>query len=160
MERELDQLILAVGPQSTAEEVLTMLGAIKAASERQRERQRIAEQVVCGWIEEHGDLEVGDTRYYVGTEKRTKDVDVARTFDVIVQHAEKVTTEGEVVTDWQAIKRCLSTGAFKPATTKELIGDEAFERCFEVTTVQDLKTGKPKRGLRTANDFTRKAMTQ
>jgi hypothetical protein len=109
------------------------------------------EAAVIQWIQTNGDLEEGDNRYYVGTEKRTKCVDVKATLTKLLD-----VTGG----DLDAVMACLSTGAFKPAATLEVLGDDGRD-LFTTEVVQDLKTGKPKRALKAANKrFTKGADTE
>lgn len=99
------------------------------------------EAAVIAWIGANGEIEDGDNRYYVGTSKTTKCVDVKATLDRLL-----TVTGG----DLDAVNSCLSTGAFKPAATLAVLGSEGAG-LFTTEVVQDLKTGKPKVGLKAVN---------
>ena len=88
------------------------------------------------------DIQVGDVRYYVGTKKTTKCQDKAGTIIALLEQ-----TSG----DFGDVAECLSSQPFKHGTVKGKIDEQTFDQLFTVEEQQDLKEGKPKRGLQVVN---------
>ena len=87
-----------------------------------------------------GEVNVGTTRFYVGATKTTKP---SKPMPAMLERI-----MDETHGDFDAVARCLSSSAFKPGQTKKEIGDAVFDELFDVTYPEDVKTGKPKKGLK------------
>lgn len=109
-----------------AQEFVTKLGEVYREIKEQLEVASIA------WVEKNGEATDGSRRFYVAPNKTTKCLDVRKTAEAVL------TASGG---DWDVFAECLSSGAFKPAKTKAVLGDEA-EKFFETTETKDLKTGE------------------
>jgi len=118
------------------EKVISVLGHVDRLKQLTRELNKLAEDAAILVINTHGDITVGDIRYYVGTEKKTECTDVVATLDALLAHS-----AGDLAT----FATFLSSDAIKPGAAKAALGDDS--PLFKTTTVPDLKTGKPKRGL-------------
>jgi hypothetical protein len=134
----LDDIELGCASRAQVLEAMAYVQQARAAVQSLAQR---FEAACIGWIDANGDLIDGDKRYYVGHDKKHKCRDVRATLEALL-----VETGG----DLDALNTCLSSGAFKPATTMTTLGDKAAE-FFETQITQDLKTGKPKRALKSAN---------
>lgn len=126
-----------------------MLGKVDALKQRTRELATRAEEIACGVIQLHGDIVIGDVRYYVGTEKTVKCANKAGTLESLLD-----ATGG----DFEAVCGMLSSDPFKYGAVRTAIGEERFDTLFKTETRIDLKTGKPLRGLQKFDGrFSRKA---
>jgi hypothetical protein len=103
---------------------LVMLDAVKQFESDNRKALYAA---ILPILKDRGPIEIGTVKYYHGfTKPDWKCVDVAKAMEAVKLKAEKVNKEtGEAVVDWSLVADCLSTGAFKPAATREFLGDEA-----------------------------------
>jgi hypothetical protein len=135
----LDDIELGCASRTHVLEAMAYVQQARAAVQSLAQR---FEAACIQWIDTNGgELIDGDKRYYVGVDKKHKCKDVRATLEALL-----VETGG----DLDALNTCLSSGAFKPATTMTTLGDKAAE-FFETQITQDLKTGKPKRALKSAN---------
>ena len=103
-----------------------------------RELDGQIEAAVIRWINQNGEIEVGDVRYYVGTEKTTKCVDPRRAIEAIFD---------AVGADFDSFLSTLVSQPFKPATTRTVVGDDVADSLFVTSTQEDVKTGKPRKRL-------------
>jgi hypothetical protein len=134
----LDDIELGCASRAQVLEAMAYVQQARAAVQSLAQR---FEAACIQWIDANGELIDGDKRYYVGHEKKHKCKDVRATLEALL-----VETGG----DLDALNTCLSSGAFKPATTMTTLGDKAKDH-FITEITQDLKTGKPKRALKSAN---------
>ncbi len=126
----------AIFPITDNEDAADRLYKAGMIVKRAREIQAMMTDLVMDWIDEHGEFELGDARYYNGKAKSTKAKDHAA-----VLRALKDAHKGNV----SKIAGYLASGAWKHGAIRELLGDDEFAELFEVTEQRDLKTGKPKR---------------
>jgi len=122
---------------SKAEDVLALLDTLEAFKTRLKEIDAAFKEQMIDWINANGDLVIGTKRYYVGSTKRTKPAD-----NEALAIAAVTACEG----DFAAFAEVLSANAFKPGACKHLLGDE-WGQHFTVETVDDIKTGKPKKSV-------------
>lgn len=87
-----------------------------------------------------GEVNVGTVRFYIGATKTTKP---SQPMPAMLERI-----MDETHGDFDAVARCLSSSAFKPGQTKAEVGDAVFDELFAVTYPTDVKTGKPKKGLK------------
>lgn len=123
------------------ENVLLALGYAKRLRELAKELTDQAEQAAIGYIKEHGEFAVGETRYYVGVRKDTKCKDAKAVLAAVLE-----VTGG----DLDAVNECLSSGAWKPGATKKVLGDAAVQH-FETVEVGELREGKAVPRLQVVN---------
>ena len=124
---------------ATREEVIEALNVRAAMKARMKEVDAAFEAAVIAWIQANGEIECGDIRYYVGTEKVTRCIDQTTTLWTLLEAG-----------GGDTVAHCLSSGAFKPGACREVLG-ELWDGHFVTTERPDLKTGKPKRGLRSVD---------
>ena len=123
--------------------VVALLNAVDLLKATSKELAQAAEQLAIQIIDERGEIVVGDIRYYVGPDKTTKPRDKGAILDALL-----VACDG----DLSAIaNEVLSSDPFKVGACRTRLGDEAIDKLFETTVKQDLKTGKPARGLHKVN---------
>lgn len=123
---------------ASKEEVMSALAFKQQLGEITRALNYRFEQAAIAWIEKNGEIEEGEKRWYVGTVTNRKCKDVRKALDAIL------TSCGG---DLDTFVRALSSSCFKPATAMEILGETATDH-FTSETVQDLKTGKPRKALK------------
>lgn len=124
---------------ATREEVIEALNVRAAMKTRMKEVDAAFEAAVIAWIQANGEIECGDIRWYVGPEKKTDCYDQEETLRALLE-------TGGV----DGVAACLASGAFKPGACRKVLGDQ-WEDYFLTTEKPDLKTGKPKHGLRSVD---------
>jgi len=122
------------------EKIVTLLNHCDRLKQVARELNKLAEEAAILVINQHGDIVVGDIRYYVGTEKKTECTDIVATLDALLAHA---------AGDLGTFAGFLASDAIKPGAAKAALGAET--PLFKTEAVPDLKTGKPKKGLQKLN---------
>lgn len=134
----------------TEDEALEALVLMLTVKSRLRQLAADLEEGLIYWILVNGrDLVIGDKRWYVGVEHKSKCLDVSGTLETLLD-----VTAG----DMAQVAGALIANPFKPAHTKGLIADpKRAAKLFESWTVPDLKTGKPRKRLQQADRrFSRK----
>lgn len=113
-----------------------------------RARMALMEEILLAYMDEHAcDLVISDTeRLYVGQTKTTKSVDDQGILMAILEagggNLELLTTgDGGM----------LASQPWKAGAVRDLIGDDKFSACFETTVKIDVKTGKPARSVKVAD---------
>lgn len=114
------------------------LGEIDRLKQITRELAYKIEEIACGVITQHGDIVIGEIRYYVGEEKVVKCIDKGGTLESLLD-----ATAG----DFEAVCGMLSSDPFKYGAVRTAIGTERFDKFFKTDKRIDLKTGKPLRTL-------------
>jgi hypothetical protein len=148
LDRAVREAIASIDTEIDGDKMLAIWDTIAAIAARVREWKAQAEATFIATLIDHGndqypaEFVVGDVRYYVGTDKRTKPRDKVRVLEAILDK-----TAG----DMKLAVEMLASDAFKPGAVRDLLGDESFDTLFETTTVDDLKTGKPRRGIHSVN---------
>lgn len=115
-----------------------LLGEIDRLKQLTRELAFKAEEIACGVITQHGDIEIGEIRYYVGAEKTTKCIDKPGTLSALLDAK---------AGDFEAVCATLASDPFKYGAVRATVGEETFAKLFKTDTKIDLKTGKPLHGL-------------
>jgi hypothetical protein len=82
----------------------------------------------------HGDLTMGDVRYYVGPVKTTKCTDTKGALEALME-----ATGG----DWEKVVSCLASQPIKHGAASKLLPAEVYEKLFVVESKQEIKEGKP-----------------
>jgi ABC-type glycerol-3-phosphate transport system substrate-binding protein len=118
--------------EATSEQVLAAMDFVVTLAFVTNELKKRMEEAAIKWIQANGDLVDGDIRYYVGPNKSTKCLDLPGTLRALLE------VSGG---DLDAVVEVLSSGAFKPAKAKEVLGERA-DGLFETKETTDLKTGK------------------
>jgi hypothetical protein len=118
--------------EATSEQVLAALDYVVTLAFVTNELKKRMEEAAIKWIQANGDLVDGDIRYYVGPNKSTKCLDLPGTLRALLE------VSGG---DLDAVVEVLSSGAFKPAKAREVLGERA-DGLFETKETTDLKTGK------------------
>lgn len=142
IETTLTALDVLESGMASPDQYLSAMEFVKRLGEVHRELKDRMEQATIKYIQAHGPIEDGTKRYYVAANKSTKCVDVRRTVEALLN---------AVGGDVDAFTDCLSSGAFKPAATKKVLG-EAGADLFVTTETPDLKTGEIKPRLQCADE--------
>jgi len=128
---------------SSPEEVLKGINTLRYITQVVREMKADADAHLVGWLEAHGgELEDGDTRWYVGNKTREKCRSLGTAFESLVD-----ATSGDI----DRIVSVLSSNAIKPGAAESELGKEWRALHFERTIEREPKTGKPKRTIKTAS---------
>lgn len=91
-----------------------------------------------------GSFTFGDTRYYVGSKKKTKAVGNWQVMEALLEH-----TGG----DAKQIAGCLASNAWKQGGIKTLIGEDQHKELFTTEVVLELKEGKPGKPIKELKQF-------
>lgn len=121
---------------ASSDDVLTAMGFVAKLKELTREVSERCDAAAIAWIEQNGQIESGDVRYYVGPNKSVKCPDLRKVVEAILSRA----GVDELVT-------CLSTSAFKPSAVRELLPEDELDGLFITTTTGELREGKPTKRL-------------
>lgn len=120
---------------ASAEAIIELMNKVHWLNDRAREiKHRLDEQLIA-WIDANGAIEIGDIRYYVGTKKTDKCVNVTTTIAALM---------GAVGGDFDEFSAALCAQPIKVGAAKKLLGDK-FGELFQTIIEKDLKTGKPVR---------------
>lgn len=131
-----------VSEDHTPEQVAEVIEKVDFVAAQVRQIKKILEEQLIDWINANGDLQIGHKRYYVGPYKRYRARDQMRIADVVLS-----LTQG----DLQSFVEYLSASAFKPGMVKKAVGLNEFDELYETVIRDDVKTGKPKKGVHTVD---------
>jgi hypothetical protein len=137
--------IEGIVPEGDYDQAVNLHGYIKSIKAMCADWSRLIEQRFLECLHAHGadgqpdEIMVGTIRYYEGATKRVTPNDTPAILDAILNSAQG---------DCGKLAGCLARNPFKQATVRELIGDEKHAELFTTDYVPDLKTGKPRRGLK------------
>jgi len=124
--------------EATAEDVLATIDVIDALKALTRDLSAKSEAAIIKWIDQHGQIERGEVRYYTGPNKTVKCRNHEATVEAVLSAA-----GGDVAT----LARCLSSSAWKAGAVRELLPPDEMDGLFEVVVSKDLKTGAPLKRL-------------
>ena len=125
--------VLAINEDMSTDEVLAVTEAVDALYERVKEVRAMRDEAMVKYLQNRGDLTVGETVYTAGKEKRVKCRDNAAAFLAVADAA-----GGDI----DAISDVLASGAWKYGATRALLGDEKFDEHFETTFTDVVKFKK------------------
>jgi hypothetical protein len=120
---------------ASADDVLTCIDVVARLKELTRELAEKSEAAIVPWLQQHGEIERGEVRYYAGASKSAKVKDNDAMLKAVLYAA---------AGDIEQIAKCLASGAWKVSAVRELVPPDEFEVLVEVVESVDLKTGKPK----------------
>ncbi len=130
--------------EMTNEEVIAIYDRCQFIAREAKARQQQIEAAILEWVQEHGDLIVSDTlRYYAGTEKVTKCINVPAAVEALL-----VAVGG----DFNTMCEALSSNAIKYGAAKKMLPPEVYDQYFTVEYRETLEEGKPKKKLLKADD--------
>lgn len=141
------------------EEVLAVMEDVTFLVSFARELKSQMEEFLIDWINTYGEIEMGDKRWYVGTETKKKERDKLHAAEVLL-----MITDGSI----EQFVEVLGSSPFKVGAFRMAIEDfvrrnegpdatdaevkkktkKLFSEVFSVEKVEDLKTGKPKKKLK------------
>lgn len=131
----------AIDPADKSVPILPLYQFIQAIASDLREVKALAEAKFIETINTQGDIQNGTERFYVGTEKKHKAISNGAVLEAVLDSP-------EVAGDFEKACACLGANPWKRSQISAYIGDDATAALFETTTVDDLKTGAPKKGLK------------
>lgn len=148
----LEKEVFEVDHEVAIDELLSVKSEIKKYIEAMKALKAIFDAKMVDWIEANGDITIGPIRYYVGNTKTVK----------------------TKVPPWSIVNGCLdqafgdleyvlnslaSSNWCRHGEVRKLCPDK-YNDWFETTSVKDIKTGKPKRGLKRVDSTYLKGGTQ
>lgn len=133
--------VVAVDQDASAEQVAETLMHLETVERAVKEVRRSFDEAFQSWLEQHGSLTVGETRYYVGQKSSVKVIDKAAAFDALVK-----ATGGDAA----RLAEILVASPFKTAAAREALGD-LFEQHFSTIVEMGTKEGKPVREVKALN---------
>lgn len=116
----------------TEEQISNTIDAVDLLKQAARELDQRLKRSLMEYLRGHGDLVIGERRYYIGRKKTTKCVDTRLVLQAILEASGG---------DLDSVMECLSSQPFKPATTKKLIGDNTAGLFYD--DVKETVEGKP-----------------
>lgn len=129
-----------------AEELHNMIGVCADLRKALKECEDRAWLALEERVRQLGDLTIGHIRYYIGKETKVKCKSVRNAVEAVLK-----ATGG----DADKFTECLSANAFKPGATRDMFLAEGvgefYTEVFEVVEEAELKTGKPKTGLKSVD---------
>jgi hypothetical protein len=123
--------MLASG-MASAEDARKALAFAALLKRRASEMAAQIKDAAIGWINVNGELVDGHTRYYVGTESKTKCINKVAAFNALIDAC-----GGDIE---QVAGMFLASDAIKPGAAKKALSAEQFAELFEVTKDSTLKT--------------------
>ena len=94
--------IAGVGPDTDPQEIAAALGLLEALADAVKSMRAELKAGMLEWVDAHGDLTIGEKRYYAGTETDVTCNDQRETLATLLE-----------VTDLDTIASCLAAGAWK-----------------------------------------------
>lgn len=136
-----ERAVLTITTDASTNDVLdvyTRFGAFKSELKRLDE---LMEAAIIEWIKANGDLVMtypdgNAKRFYVGATKTTKCINPSGTLDALLESAGG---------DLQRVIDCLSSGCFRYAAVKKVIGEEKWGGLFKVESSDSLEEGSAKK---------------
>lgn len=119
---------------ASRDDVLTTINVVDRLKQLTRELAAKSDAAVVAWLEQHGDIECGEVRYYAGVNKTTKCEDKSAAVGALLD-----ATGGDV----DKLSECLASDGLKPGMCRAVLGDKKFGALFVTKETADLKTGKP-----------------
>ena len=139
----LDALDLIESGIASEDQVLSAINFVARLSEIRNTLKTRLDTATIRYIQKNGPIQDGPRRYYVAPNKTTRCVSVRDTLHALLE-----TTGGDLDT----LTECLSSGAFKPAATKKILGEKATA-LFETKTTDKLTAeGEPEPKLQIADE--------
>jgi hypothetical protein len=136
--------------EATHDEALTLLHNATAFAQAAREIKATADAALIAWMTQHGDLDAGTVRYYVGRDKTEKVISAADTLKALFDHALN-DRRGDLDEAIKHVAAMLTSDPFKPGACGTVI-DRA--KNFAVTEREVVKDGvaKPVRKIKSTRE--------
>lgn len=125
------------GPDDNPETIIMKLSRLRIFGEIYQQYRRSLHDSIVDWIDEFGEFEMGDIRYYAGTTKTWKCRDV----EAVVEH---------MLTNY-SIEDLISLLVAQPFKRRIAMAKNVDPNLFESTQTSELKEGKPRRTVQTVN---------
>jgi len=143
LEAQVDQITV----EHTLEQVTMIQSRVSIAQRRLKRLAGLLKERMIQWINEHGDIVIGEERQYVGNATSYKaKAEKHELFEEALKAA---------MGDFRRASEMLSSDCFKWAALRDLLGEETFAKLVSKEVKKDLKTGKPLKQLKTANKFSK-----
>jgi hypothetical protein len=142
---KIELAVLAIEPVTQLEELQmtwTLLDSLKRFCKEAEDKLKPR---TIEWIKANGEFMIGDERYYVGQEKETKCIDVKGAAMALLGATGEIVdpATGEVL-DFDRLTDCMSSNAFKPATSVKALAGSA-DKFFRTEEKSKLKRDNTER---------------
>jgi hypothetical protein len=131
---QIENQILAINDEATADHVADVLTRLDAYMQRGKALRETLEPLLTEWIKAHGELRIGEVRYYVGPKRTTKCIDVPGCVEALL-----IASGG----DFGTLCEFFASQPLKYGACKEPLG-EAWAKFFNVVVEEELKDGEVK----------------
>lgn len=136
-------ILSALNRAQSGPEALAVLSTVQNLKSILDDLRRLCEETIIDRINSDGEFMMGDVRWYVGKDKKVKPRNKAEVINAVLDMA-----GGDV----DKLADFLSSDPFKygaiRAHLESIEKAGLFDELFSTEEVLDLKTGKPKRGLK------------
>lgn len=122
---------------------IELLNAAGFMKEKLKELATKCDEILKAFIQKNGDIEVGTCRWYVGTETHHKPRDHGTVLKTLLAHFDG---------DMDSLANTLASDAWKTGAVRKALGDDVFEALFDTIVRADVKTGKPVKKLKKADE--------
>ena len=122
-----------ITPQSSIDEVAETVMKLDGLMERAKELKQQLEGAMLEWLQVHGELVIGDTKYVIGNKKSTKCMNIPAAVEACLNSCDG---------DFELFCRLLGSNALKYGACRQVLPEEEYARHF-VTTVEQTLEGKP-----------------
>ncbi|MBV8781908.1 MAG: hypothetical protein JO353_10965 [Phycisphaerae bacterium] len=135
----------AIRPGASEEDCANAICLVESLGRLYRFAKSIRDARLIAKINADGELTLGPVRYYVGN-KRSEKCRQGKMSEAVQKIMDAAAG------DMDAFVGCLSSSALKVGATRKLLSPADFDAVFETTIEQDLKTGKPVKVLKSADE--------
>lgn len=116
---------------------------LKFIEEEMRETRAFANAALLAYLEENGDLTIGETRHYIGRKITEKCLNTEAALESAF-----TLTAGDIA----RVALLLSSSAWRPGACEVELGKDWRELHFKRTEESDPKTGKPRRVVKQVDE--------
>ncbi len=126
--------ITPITPASSIEQIAHNKGILQAMKARIKELEALHEEQMREYITEHGPVEIGEIRYYLGNDKDCRSHSHGALLDLVMEKCGG---------DYEQATTYLVSQPFKPGACRVLLGDAVFALYFDTTEKPYVREGKP-----------------
>lgn len=128
------------------EHFFEVLGKLENLKRFVRDADKLFEQAAINYIQEHGPVECGTMKYWIGHDSKTTCIDQDGAVSLLLGLGLPEGTT-DLPLDPSALLSCLSSNAVKTGAFKKAVGEENWAQFFKTEKVDTLESGEklPKR---------------
>jgi hypothetical protein len=130
--------IIEITPETPVEQVLAVMDTIDFIKQQATEMSALIKDRMVEWINANGDIVVGTVRYYVGTKKTTKCMDVPAAVEALL---------AKLGGDFGGLCELFASQPLKHGACSKVFSEDEYKTFFTVDEADELKEGKPAKTL-------------